>query len=122
MLPRGGGRLGVGGDPTSTCATAVVERGRGRLTRPAPSEGGGEGGVVAAPGRRGAVDPSQVQAVRHVRRSAEAEAVTVGASCRCVRTYTIKAAEAKRVRGRASMPPRAMSPPRTGSAARRPSF
>ena len=44
MPPRGGGRLGAGGDPTSTCATAVVERGRGRLTRPAPSEGGGEGG------------------------------------------------------------------------------
>ena len=86
MPPRGGGRLGAGEDPTSTCATAVVERGRGRLTRPPPSEGGGEGGGVTAPGRRGVVDPSQVQAARHVRRSAEAEAVTVAASCRCVRT------------------------------------
>ena len=104
MSPHGGGCLRAGRYPTSTRVTAaVVERGRGRLARPPPSEGGGKGGGGVTLGQRVAVDPSQVQAARHVRRSAEA--VTAAASCRCIRTYTIKTAEAKRVRGRATMHP-----------------
>eukprot|EP00964_Phaeocystis_antarctica_P071153 scaffold43364_cov108-Phaeocystis_antarctica.AAC.3 len=83
MSPHGGGRLRVGRDPTSTRVTAaVVESWRVRLAR--PSEGSGKGGSGVVPGQRVAVDPSQVQAARHVRRSAEA--VTAASSCRCVRT------------------------------------
>ena len=115
MSPHGSGRLRAGRDPTSTRVTAaVVKSGRVRLARPAPSEGGSKGGGGVVPGQRVAMDPSQVQATRHVRRSAEA--VTAAASCRCVRTYTIKTAEAKGVRGRATMPPRATSPPRAPQA------